>query len=64
MLICCKYVGSTSTVDNIATEFMDLPLLFPWYIGPMERRVSASGVDLEGFSAAFIYEGKQDNALG
>ena len=63
MLILCKYVGSTSTVDNIATESMDLPLLFSWFTGLMERRGLGAGVDLEGSLAAYIYEGKWDNAL-
>ena len=43
---------------------MGLPLLFPWFTGPMKRRVAAAGVGLEGSSAASIYEGKWDNALG
>ena len=34
LLICFKYVGSTSTVHSIATDLMDLPLLFPWFTGP------------------------------
>ena len=64
MLIYCKYVGSTSTVDNIATESMDLPLLFSWFTGPTDRRGAAAGVDLEGSSAESIHEGKRDNASG
>ena len=64
LLAHCKYVGSTSTVDNIATKSMDLPLLFPWFTGLTERRGAAAIVDLEGSLAASIHEGKQDNALG
>ena len=65
LLICCKYVGSTSTVDNVATESMDLPLLFSWFTGSIERRGGvAVGVGLEGSSAASIHEGKRDNELG
>ena len=65
LLIRCKYVGSTSTVDNVATESMDLPLLFSCFLGPTERRGGAAvGVGLEGSSAASIHEGKWDNASG
>ena len=64
LLICCKYIGSTSTVDNVAAESMDLTLLFSWFTGPTERREAAAGADLEGSSAASIYESKQDNASG
>ena len=61
MLIHCKNVGSTSIVDNVAIELMDLPLLFS---GLTERREVAVGVGLEGSLAASIHEGKWGNALG
>ena len=64
MLICHEYIGSTSTLDNVATKSMDLPLLFPWFTGLTDRRGAAAALDLEGSSAASIYEGKWDNALG
>ena len=64
LLISCKYVGSTSTVDNVATESMDLPLLFSWFTGPTERKGAAAAVDLEGSLASSIHEGKWYNALG
>ena len=64
LLICCKYVGLTSIVDNVATKSMDLPWLFSWFTGPKERRGVAAAVDLEGPSVASIYEGKRDNASG
>ena len=44
----CKYVGSTSTVGNVAAEPMDLPLAFSWFIGPMERRGAVARVGSEG----------------
>ena len=43
---------------------MDLPLLFSWFTGPMEKRGVAAGVGLEGSSAVSIYEDKQDKAYG
>ena len=64
LLIYCKYIGSTSTVDNIATESMDLPLVFPWFTYLMERKGAAARIGLEGSSAASIYKRKQENALG
>ena len=64
LLIFYKYIGSTSTVDNVATELMNLPLLFPWFTGPIERSKVAAGVGLESSSAASMYESKLNNALG
>ena len=62
LLIHCKYVGSTSIVDNIKTESMDLPLAFSWFTGPTESRGAAAGAGSESSSAASIHEGKWDNA--
>ena len=51
-------------MNNVATELMDLPLEFSWFIGPTERRGAVALVGLEGFSPASIYEGKWGNASG
>ena len=62
--MCCKYVGSTSTLDNVVTKLMDLLLLLQWFKGPMDRRGATAGVGSEGSSTASIHEGKWNNTLG
>ena len=56
-------VSSISTVDSIATELIDLPLLFPWFTNLIERGAAARA-GCEASLVASIDEGNQDNALG
>ena len=64
LLINCKYIGSTSTVNNVATKSMGLPLVFSWFAGPIKKKRGAAGAGPEGSSAVSIFEDKWDNASG